>query len=152
MIVVLKAPSLADRVAAAGGRATETQERSWTAAAYAAQTRLLKSLALDGITVKPDYSYARVLNGFAATLDPRALVLLEHNAQVDAVYPVRAAFPAALSRRVGRAKTLAAAGARGPGSESARSRRARRDDRPARHRHRPDPSRSCTAASCRAST
>ena len=58
-----------------------------------------------------------MLNGFAAKLDPRALVLLEHNAQVDAVYPVRAAFPAALSRRVGRAKALAAAGARGPGAD-----------------------------------
>jgi Subtilase family/Peptidase inhibitor I9 len=116
VIVVLKAPSLADQVTAAGGRATEAQERSWTAAAYAAQTRLLKSLAFDGITVKPDYSYARVLNGFAATLDPRALVLIEHSAQVDAVYPVRAAFPAALSRRVGRAKSLAAAGAGGQGA------------------------------------
>ena len=30
------------------------------------------------------------------------------------MYPVRAAFPAALSRRVGRAKSLAAAGASGP--------------------------------------
>jgi len=116
VIVVLKAPSLADRVTAAGGRATEAQERTWTAAAYGAQTQLLKSLALDGITVKRDYSYARVLNGFAATLDPRALVLIEHDAQVDAVYPVRAAFPAALSRRVGRAKSLAAAGAGGPGA------------------------------------
>jgi Subtilase family len=73
-------------------------------------------LELDGITVRPDYSYARVMNGFAAKLDPRALVLLEHNSQVDSVYPVRAAFPATLSRRPGRAKTLAAAGARGPGA------------------------------------
>ena len=117
VIVVLKAPSLAQRVEAAGGRATEAQERSWSAAAHVAQQRVLSSLVLDGITVRPDYSYTRVLNGFAAKLDPRALVLLEHNAQVEAVYPVRAAFPAALSRQPGRAKKLAAAGARGPGAD-----------------------------------
>src|SRR5256884_7515783 len=36
-IVVLKAPSLAQRVARAGGRATHSQERQWTTSALAAQ-------------------------------------------------------------------------------------------------------------------
>ncbi len=115
MIVLLKAPSMAARVETAGGFATEAQERSWTAAAYASQRQLLASLKLDGITIQPDFSYARVVNGFSAELDPRALVLLQHSPLVSAVYPVRAAFPAALSRKLGgRAKALAAAGANGP--------------------------------------
>src|SRR6266508_767549 len=40
MIVVLRAPSLADRVARAGGRATDRQERRWSSAALAAQNLL----------------------------------------------------------------------------------------------------------------
>jgi len=36
VIVVLKNPSLADRVASVGGKATEAQQRQWTAAALAA--------------------------------------------------------------------------------------------------------------------
>ena len=117
-IVLLKAPSLAARVEAAGGFATEAQERTWTAAAYASQRQLLASLKLDGITIQPDYSYARVVNGFSAELDPRALVLLQHSPLVSAVYPVRAAFPAALSRKLGgSAKALAAAGANGPDAQ-----------------------------------
>src|SRR5579862_3976521 len=91
MIVLLKAPSMAARVETAGGFATEAQERAWTAAAYASQRRLLASLKLDGITIQPDFSYARVVNGFSAELDPRALVLLQHSPLVSAVYPVRAA-------------------------------------------------------------
>jgi hypothetical protein len=118
MIVLLKAPSMAARVEAAGGFATEGQERAWTAAAYASQRQLLASLKLDGITIQPDFTYARVVNGFSAELDPRALVLLQHSPLVSAVYPVRAAFPAALSRQLGgRAKALAAAGANGPDAQ-----------------------------------
>src|SRR5690349_11696830 len=48
MIVVLQAPSLADRVARAGGLATDEQERLWTAQAYAAQTKLIEELGAQG--------------------------------------------------------------------------------------------------------
>ena len=115
-IVFLKTPSLAERVAAAaGGKATETQERAWTAAAYAAQRHVIGRLALDGITVRPDYRYARVVDGFAASLDPRAIVLLEHDAQVESIYPVRAAFPASLPARAA-GGGVAPTPAQGPGA------------------------------------
>ena len=43
VIVVLKGPSLAQRVARAGGRATDSQERQWTTAALASQQQALVS-------------------------------------------------------------------------------------------------------------
>ena len=95
-IVVLRTPSVAQRLAKVK-YATEQQERAWTAQAYAAQQQVLVSLAAHGLGVRPDYSYARVLNGFSAVLDPRAQALLEQNSEVVGVYPVRAAFPATVS-------------------------------------------------------
>src|SRR4051812_47241505 len=44
-IVVLKAPSLARRVAQNGGFATQRQEHEWTRSAIAAQKQLLTELA-----------------------------------------------------------------------------------------------------------
>ncbi len=96
MIVVLRAPSLAERVARAGGLATEEQERAWTAAAYATQKQLIADLGAHGLQVAIEYSYARVLNGFSAALDARAAALLERSDQVVGVYPVRAVYPAAV--------------------------------------------------------
>ena len=93
MIVLLKAPSLAQQLAAAGGTATEPQERAWTAAALATQAHLLAFLTANGIFVQPEFRYARVLNGFAATLDSRAVGLIERSSDVLGVYPVRAAYP-----------------------------------------------------------
>ena len=98
MIVVLNAPSLADKVAAAGGVATDDQERQWNAAAAAAQEQLLFELVARGLRASPDYRYTRVLNGFSAALDPGAVALLEGAPQVRGVYPVRAAYPASVSR------------------------------------------------------
>ncbi len=95
-IVVLRTPSVAQRLENAKG-ATEQAERSWTAEAYAAQQQVLTQLARHDLTVRPDYSFARVLDGFSATLDPSAVALLEHNPEVAGVYPVRVAYPAALS-------------------------------------------------------
>ncbi|HEV8602737.1 MAG TPA: S8 family serine peptidase [Gaiellaceae bacterium] len=97
VIVVLKSPSLADRVATAGGRATEAQERRWTAAALAADNLLIARLAQQGVSVRAEYRYARVLTGFSAPLDPRALALVERAPEVAGVYPVRIAYPASLS-------------------------------------------------------
>jgi hypothetical protein len=77
--------------------ATESQERSWTTQAFAAQQQVLTKLAALGVTVRPDFSYARVIDGFAAALDPRAIALLGQMPEVAGVYPVRAAFPASIS-------------------------------------------------------
>jgi Subtilase family len=94
MLVVLAAPSLADMVTRHAGIADDASERRWTAAAYAAQQQFLASLASKGVRVRPEYRFARVLNGFSAALDPRAVSLLERTPGVLGVYPVRAAFPA----------------------------------------------------------
>jgi subtilisin family serine protease len=109
MIVMLQTPSVAQRLAKVRF-ATEAQERSWTSQAYAAQGQVLTTLAAQGITVHPDFTYGRVLDGFAATLDPRAVSLLEQLPEVAGVYPVRAAFPASIS------ESLLATGAYGPDS------------------------------------
>ena len=70
-IVVLDTPSVAERVAKVG-LATESAERRWTAEVLAAQQQVLLQLARHGFAVRPDYTYARVLDGFSAQLDPRA--------------------------------------------------------------------------------
>jgi len=97
VIVVLNSPSLADRVASVGGQATEAQQRQWTAAALAADNLLITRLAQQGVKIRPEFRYARVLTGFSAPLDPRALALLERAPEVAGVYPVRIAYPASLS-------------------------------------------------------
>ena len=97
MIVVLRNPSLADRMAEAGGTATESAMRQWTAGALAAQKQIAARLSREGIQLVPDFVYTRTFNGFAAAIDGRALALLERDKDVLGVYPVRAAYPAALS-------------------------------------------------------
>ena len=99
-IVVLKTPSLAQRVAAAGGVVGTAKERAWTTTALAAQKLLVSRLALSGVSVHPDYSFARVLNGFSAVLDPSAIPLLERDQDVVGVYPVRIAYPSTVSNDV----------------------------------------------------
>jgi len=110
-IVVLKAPSLAARVQAAGGAASERQERRWIAEAQAAQKHLLSRIGLQGVRISTEFTYTRVLNGFSAVLDPQAVGLLERAPEVRGIYPVRAAYPATVAapvvrramRRAGRA-------------------------------------------------
>jgi subtilisin family serine protease len=97
MIVVLRTPSLADRVAVAGGRATEADHRRWQAAAQAAQQQLIAQLGAAGLRLHPEYSYTRVLSGFSAALDARAVALLQRFPEVEGVYPVRIAYPSSLS-------------------------------------------------------
>lgn len=99
MIVLLGTPSVAQRLAQAH-YATELQERAWAAQAFAAQQQVLTTLAAEGITVHPDYSYSRVVDGFAALLDPRAVALLEAMPEVTGVYPVRATYPASVSEKL----------------------------------------------------
>jgi subtilisin family serine protease len=100
MIVVLRTPSLAQRVAAAGGTAPAQQERRWTAAALSAQRRLVSRLAREGVSLHPDYEFARVLDGFSAVVDAGTVPLLERDPDVAGVYPVRVAYPATISARV----------------------------------------------------
>ena len=114
MIVVLRSPSLADRVAEAGGQATESAMRRWTGAALAGQKQIAARLSREGIRLVPDFVYTRTFNGFAAPIDGRALALLERDRDVVGVYPVRAAYPASLSRAELRAPQFAAGGGRRP--------------------------------------
>jgi hypothetical protein len=105
VIVVLAAPSLADRVAAAGKLPAPKQQRSFVRRADALQRRLVQALRARGIGIRRHYVYTRVLNGFSATVDARALAALSHTPGVAGIYPVRAVYPAALG-----ATTLTAAG------------------------------------------
>jgi len=97
MIVVLRFPSLADRVARNGGRASDRQHRRWTAAARSAQRLFISRLTLQGAGIRPEFTYSRVLNGFSAPLDPRTVALLERRTDVEGIYPVRAAYPATVA-------------------------------------------------------
>ena len=99
MIVVLKAPSVAQRLAHAH-YATEVQERTWNSQALASQQEVLAALAVAGIEVQPDFHFSRVLNGFSASLDPRAVAFLQQDPEVAGIYPVRATFPASTSERL----------------------------------------------------
>ncbi len=96
-IVVLNRPSLASRVAKAGGVATEVQERGWTRSARQAQQEVLNGLALKGAPIEPEHSFYRVFNGFAAPLDTRSLAVVVTSPDVRGVYAVRAALPAAVA-------------------------------------------------------
>jgi hypothetical protein len=95
-IVLLRAPSVADHLEQVG-YATETDERAWTTQALAGQEQVLSMLSAHGLGVRPDYNYTRVLDGFAAVLDPRAVALLERDPEVQGIYPVRVAYPTSLS-------------------------------------------------------
>jgi subtilisin family serine protease len=111
--VVLNLPSLADRVAAAGGLVGDRQERRWTRAALTAQRLFIARMRVQGARIRTVAQYKRVLNGFAAPLDPRAIALLERAPEVEGVYPVRPAYPAAVSSTIlDRADFLAGMGLR----------------------------------------
>ncbi len=93
-IVLLNQPSLAARVRAAGGEATEREMTAWTSAAVAQQEQFLARLSAVGARVAPEYRYVRVVNGFSARLDPTSLALLDRDREVTGIYPVRIAYPA----------------------------------------------------------
>ncbi|MFL5937879.1 MAG: S8 family serine peptidase, partial [Gaiellaceae bacterium] len=97
MIVVLNAPSLAQRVEDHGGVASTKQEQKWSSSVLA-QTRLLRSrLEVQGVTIHPELLFTHVLAGFSAALDATAVSLLERDNAVQGVYPVRVAYPASIS-------------------------------------------------------
>jgi subtilisin family serine protease len=97
VLVVLRSPSMAQRVALNGGVASERKERTWTRIALASQRQLLAELSTRGIRPRVQFSYSRVLNGFSAPLDPAAIAVLERRPEVAGVYPVRPAYPASVS-------------------------------------------------------
>jgi subtilisin family serine protease len=97
VIILLKAPALADRVGHAGGLATSEEERRWTQSALSAQKLLIAGLRVQGVVVQPEFSYTRTVNGFSAAFDARGIALLERAPEVAGVYPVRAAYPASLA-------------------------------------------------------
>ena len=99
MIVVMRAPSLAQRLQRAGGAASDDQERRWTAQALSAQQDVLLQLDTKGIFIRPELRFTRVLNGFSAALDPSAVPVLERMPQIAGVYRVRAAYPASVAAR-----------------------------------------------------
>ena len=93
-VVLLDEPSLAARVRAEGGAAPEKRMRAWTSAALRLQEQFLARMNAAGARVAPEHRYVRVLNGFAARLDPTSLSVLERDREVTGVYPVRVAYPA----------------------------------------------------------
>ncbi len=92
-IVILRGPSLATRVQANGGAATELEMRRWTGTARAAQEQFLRRVIASGAQIAAEYRYVRVLNAVSARLDPTSLELLERDREVLAIYPVRIAYP-----------------------------------------------------------
>src|SRR5436190_8126186 len=70
------------------------------AAIIVAAATLLVLLSIPGILVRVDFSFARVLNGFSAALDARAVALLERQQKVAGVYPVRVDYPASVSSQL----------------------------------------------------
>ncbi len=77
VIVVLRAPSLADYLAAAKGAPTPEEQKRWVTEADAGQRLLIARLASRGVVVRRDRSFTRTLNGFSALVDARALAELE---------------------------------------------------------------------------
>ncbi|HUZ15224.1 MAG TPA: S8 family serine peptidase [Gaiellaceae bacterium] len=121
VIVVLRTPSLGQRVAVAGRAVDSEQEQAWTKVAQSAQRLLISRLALQGVIVHPALSFARVLDGFSALIPPSAIPLVERDPDVAGVYPVRVAYPATIAARSPRADAvdpgdpLASAGVDGRG-------------------------------------
>jgi minor extracellular serine protease Vpr len=97
VIVVLEAPSLADRLAAAEGEPTAEDQKRWAAEAQAAQRLLLARLAARGVEIRRDRSFSRTVNGFSARLDARAQAVLERTQGITGVYPVRTVYPASIT-------------------------------------------------------
>jgi hypothetical protein len=95
VVVVLRAQSLADHVAAAGGLASDEEERNWSAQAVFDQKTIIAKLALRGVSIDPELklSFTRVINGFSVALDSGSIAVLERSPEVRGIYPVRVTYP-----------------------------------------------------------
>src|ERR1043165_2894607 len=61
-VVLLSAPSLAERVRTNGGEATEKEMVAWTTSAVAQQEQFLARLAAVGARIAPEFRYTKVVN------------------------------------------------------------------------------------------
>ena len=113
VIVVLKPPSLADRVRAAGGhgdRGGDARVDGGGGRAAGAVPRAPRGGRASRIA--PEYRYTRVVNGFSAALDPTCARAARARREVAGVYPVRVAYPA--SGRASRGRRARRLGRRRP--------------------------------------
>lgn len=99
VIIVLRTPSLAQRVKQAGS-ATPAQEQTWSSNAAIAQRLLIARLASRGVAVRPEYTFTRVLDGFSTLLDPSAFPVVEADQDVAGIYPVRVGYPASIGTQI----------------------------------------------------
>jgi minor extracellular serine protease Vpr len=83
--VVLKAPSLAERITAHGGLSPVAQERARTEAKIAQAGAMAQARALGG---KVLFAYGTLINGFSAQLSPAAAATLSKRPDVASVQPV----------------------------------------------------------------
>ena len=102
MIVVLKAPSLADRVAQRRrlAPATPTSAAGRSSALAHSSSSSARGCGVQGVAVQPEFSFTRVIIGFSAALDARAIALLERAAEVAGRLPGAGAYPASVSSDV----------------------------------------------------
>ena len=96
VIVVLSAPSLADRMARAEAPPTSDEQKRWVGEADASQRIALARLRERGVMLRPEHSFTRTVNGFSAVVDARALTELERAPGIAGVYPVRTVYPASV--------------------------------------------------------
>ena len=141
MIVVLAAPSLADR----SPQAERRRRRRSRSAGSPRPTRRSAPAARPpapsaASAIRREQSFTRTLNGFSAVLDGRAHAELERTPGVVGVYPVRTVYPAALSAQALEQPGFEAGAGRRPEVALPRLRRRRRPHRAPRQRRRPRPS------------
>src|SRR5438067_2442996 len=100
VIVMLKAPSLAQRVARAGGRASDSVERQWTTSALAAQQQVLATLAQHGGRGRAATTSRRFSTGSPPPPTPRAAPRRDGDGRLGAADPRRGS-AAGRPRRLG---------------------------------------------------
>jgi subtilisin family serine protease len=101
MIVVLASPSVGERVAASSNPPSGAEERQWAADIEGLQSTLVAGLGERGVDIHRELVFTRVLDGFSAVLDPRAVAELERNPLVVGIYPVRTVYPAETASKDG---------------------------------------------------
>ena len=139
MIVVLDV-AVARRPRRRGAAAAErpSEQRRWTRGARAAQRQLLAAARERRASrSRPEFSYTRVLNGFSAALDPRAVALLERAPGVAGRLPGARRLPGRTTSQALEPRPFAPGAAAGAELRCRASTARGVDDRAARHRRRP---------------
>ena len=95
MLVLISAPSLADRMAAAEEEPTAKQQRQWNAEAEGAQQLLLAGLRERDVRVVRDQVFTRTSQRLLRRGLAARLAELERAHDVAGVFPVRTVYPAA---------------------------------------------------------